>query len=389
MSPEGTTEVRKHRTDRWVYRDYTGDFSARQARTLLAVLALIVVLAEVAVRIVGPEDRRTSQNSMHGLRTQLLQMEEDPRPKIVGVGDSSLQGGGVLRDEDTGMGMLWTDLRGTHSVYNLGVPGGTAYTNKFLLEVIRNRPIENVDRVIVEMIPSKFMVPKKGAPTLEESGLASVQELNRFLPFADARALGIPSDPLNRDVAIEYRFQYGLAKLSHLYRMRDAFKNRIVGGYPAFWFAASLLPNNIRKRMLADKGDGNNRLAAQTEDVPYRPQMGKPSDREVYFSDRGQFEMLRDTLRQAKRISKKPPVLLIHPTHFEYQKISERQRRLHLQALRDMGRSMERLAREEGVELVVVPSNEYQDPSFWTKTTAHFNERLHRIVFERLRAKLP
>ncbi len=368
-----------------VYREYTESVTAKQAAWILYLIAGAFVAAEIGLRLMGSSLPRLNANSLHGSRTIVAQLDESPKPKIVAVGDSAMQGGGVPKESDTTMGMLRADLSPAIDVRNLSLPGGNNKTNVQVLQTLEKQGVKNIEQVIIQAIPHKFISDEKVETKGSDWGLVTANELLRFLPDAGLNSEWARTKTPSWSGALEARTQFELTKVSHLYRAQDALRNRTVGGYPSFWFAGKVIPKSLLSRIMGASPDGGNRFEAHPLDVPFDPTKAVESDKPIYFVPRGEMDAMADAIKIAKRISSKQPVVLIEPMHYEFDRISDRQRQMTLTALDEMEQAMQELCEREGATLVWIDSKRFQQPELWTRTLAHFQPELHREIYNQMR----
>lgn len=368
-----------------VYREYTESVTTKQAAWILYLIIGVLVFAEIGLRLTGSSLPRLNANSLHGSRTIVAQLEESTKPKIVAVGDSAMQGGGVPKESDTTMGMLRAHLSPEIDVRNLSLPGGNNKTNVQVLLTLERQKVQGIDQVIIQAIPHKFLSNERVETKGTDWGLVTANELLRFLPDAGLDYDWAHTKRPSWSGALEARTQFELTKISHLYRAQDWLRNRTVGGYPSFWFAGRITPKSLLNRIMGASSDGGNRFEAHPLDLPYEPAKAIESDKPVYFVPKGEMEAMAEAIQVAKRISNNPPVVLIEPMHYEFDKISPNQRQMTLEALREMEQAFQALCDKEGASLVWIDSKKYQQPELWTRTLAHFQPELHREIYEQMR----
>ena len=210
---------------RKTYRDYLGFLSPQRAKRVLWMLGFGLLALEGAARLYDPHYERTAGNSLHGVRAIYQQALDDPAPKILAFGDSTLVGGGVYAHEQTVIGQMERELRGPR-LYNLAMPGGDTTSTTLLLGAIEKRPIPDVDRVIIEVLPSKFMVSSPGQATGKLGAQAAWEELERFIPSVDAAAYDLPLPARTLSQRVETAAQWQLGRTSHFYRHRGLSAHR-------------------------------------------------------------------------------------------------------------------------------------------------------------------
>ncbi len=373
---------------RKIYRDYLGFLSPQRARRVLWMLGCGLLAAEGAARIFEPRYERTAGNSLHGVRAIYQQALDDPAPKILAFGDSSLVGGGIYAHQKTVIGRMESDLKNPH-VYNLALPGGDTTSTTVLLGAIGKRPIPNVDRVIIEVLPSKFLVATPGGATKKMGAQNAWEELERFIPAADAAAYDLPLPPRLLSERVETEAQWQLGRYSHFYRHRDFLRTEAVGNYPMFWFISKVLPRSVMARLYPAKAKGTNRLAARINEYNFVPDTKSPPvGAKYYFSPRVQGDYLNKSIELAKAISAQPPLILAQPWHYEYNPITPAARAASMEAAAQFENYVRAVAREQKCELVLVPSRSFQDPADWTATPAHFNARGARKVWAAMRPQV-
>ena len=372
---------------RKIYRDYLGFLTPARAKRVLWMLGLGLICAEGAARIFDPHYERTAGNSMHGVRAIYQQALDDPAPKILAFGDSTLVGGGIYAHQKTIMGRMEADLKNVH-LYNMALPGGDATSTTLLLGAIKKRPIANVDRVIIEVLPSKFTVGKPGEATSKFASQDAWKELERLIPSVDANAYALPQPRRTLSERVETEAQWQLGRFSHFYRHRDFLRTEEVGNYPMFWFAGKLLPGSVKARLFPDRAQGTNRLAARINDRNFVPNTKKQLDKKRYFSPHVQGDYLIKSVELAKTISAKPPIILAQPWHYEYSNLTPAAHQIAVQTAAQFEDYVRTVARQQGCELIIVPSREFQNPADWTATPAHTNVRGARKIWALMRPQI-
>ncbi len=357
------------------YRDYLRGLGPASARRVLLGLVLCLLAAEVGLRLAPPRYGRTAISSLHGVRAIMQQALEDGGRKIIAVGDSTLAGGGVARDDRTVAGRWQDSLPAGTRLYNLAAPGGDTTTSLLLLDALRQEKIAGVERVVIEVLPGKFFTDEKTDTTPNDAAVASIEELRRYIPDARPDAWGLPGKSPAPGERAERRAQWDLGRASALYRHRDFFRTDLTGNYPIYWLIGRTLPRSLMARLFPAKAQGTNRLAARSDDFPYDPAAVPASGGggRVRFTPHAQGDYLEKCLEVAREISPRPPVILAFPIHYEYSHPDDAERASLLAAFGACDDYLTQLARRTGSELITVRSEPLQDPRWWTRSSAHFN----------------
>jgi len=372
-----------------IYVDYLGWLNPASAKRILILFLIGLLVAELCLRILNPQYSRTAVSSLHGTRAIFQQAIEYREAKIIAVGDSTLVGGGVYDHNKTVMGLLANALETKPRLFNLAVPGGDATTSTLLLDSVKKAGVKNVERVIIEVIPSKFRVYEAGAVTSKDTAKATAESLQRYIPFINPQAFGLDVPKLPYTDQFEVAAEWMLGNLSMLYRHRDFLRTEYVGNYPALWFVGTLIPRPMLARLFPSKAEGTNRLAARTDDFPFKPEfVSEPNSRLPRFTPHTQGDYLEQAVAIAKNISSKPPIILSFPTHYEYDQINTEQRHYYLRSLQEYKHYLETVAAQSGSELVVIPSEKFQAPELWTRTPAHFNARGSMVIWKMMQPQL-
>lgn len=368
-------------SSRWSYRNYCSGITPKASRIVLFALVLTALAAEVSLRLTPPTYTRNARNSGRGIRVLLTNMLDDPRPKIIGIGDSSLLGSGVPSERDTSMGMIRQEVGRGVGVYNLAFPGGNSFSNAMVLRGLQRVKPSNVQLLILEVLPSRFLV-REGEN--HEVVSAASTELPKYFPDADwpgpRPIMAVPSLPS----AVEAFAEYDLARWSMLYRQHDYFRVKIVGDNPAFWLAAEVLPQGLQANLTGRRKTENNRVSAQADEGQFLSGEAKASDALVRFSPTGEAEAFPISLDEAAKFAPGRVLVLIHPIHIDYFKLTPRARKSTLDALHELHRYLLQQLEIRHIPWVEIDSRDVQDDRYWTWTPAHFTAKLHKKVFERI-----
>lgn len=368
-------------SSRWSYRNYCSEITPRAARRVLLGLLVAALAGEGLLRLSPPEYPRIARNSGRGIRVLLANMLEDPRPKIIGIGDSSLLGSGVLSERDTATGMLRKEMGKDVGMYNLALPGGNSFSNAMVLRGLQRAKPSNVQLLIVEVLPSRFLV-REGEN--HEIVSAASTELPKYFPDAEwpgpRPIMPAPSLPS----VVEAHAEYDLARWSMLYRQHDYFRTKIVGDNPAFWLAAEILPQGLQASLTGRRKTENNRVSAQADEGQFRTEEAKESDALVHFSLAGESEAFPISLDEAEKFAPERVLVLVHPIHIDYFKLTPRARKSTLDALEELHQYLQQQLESRHIPWVEIDSREVQDDQYWTWTPAHFRAKLHQRVFERI-----
>jgi hypothetical protein len=368
-----------------IYKDYFSALAPMAAARVLLFFGLGVLAVEAAMNCVDPQYERTAVNSLHGVRAILQQALGDGQSKMLCFGDSSLVGGGIYRHDQTVAGYLAREIEGPR-VYNLALPGGDNLTSALLLDQLRLKKISNVDRVVIETLAAKWLATSPSESQAAPKSVESCKELQRLIPGLGLQDWGIDVEPLGRTESIEIAAQWQLGRYSKLYRHRDYFRTEVIGNYPAFWVAGRLIPRSILSRLYPEKARGTNRLAARMDDFDFDAADAKPaSGGNVSFSGEEERKYLLKAISTARSISRNPPIILAFPLHFEFQVLGAETRRSYLNAVQEFEADLKNIAADTGSELMVVRSEEFQNPAYWTVTPFHFNAVGARKIWEMLR----
>lgn len=369
-----------------IYVDYLIWLPEAGARRVLIGLALSVLVLEGLARVKDPAYPRTAISSLHGVRAIAQQVLDDPGPKALAFGDSTLLGGGVSDPNRTVLGLFVNASADCNlgRTYNLAVPGGDSTTSALLFEGLARQNLSNVKTVYIESFPSKFINwagAKVNPSTVAEE---SQNELQHYLPILNPEGMGLPRAKMDLSQRVEVKAEWYLGEISRFYRHRDLARTEVMGNYPVFWAIGALTPPAIRMKVV---GRGTNRLGANLEDFPFIPEDRKkvPGGR-PRLAAQDQERYLRLIVRQAHKIGAKP-VLLAFPTHTAYLELNPEQERQLQEALDGYEKLMVRIAHEEHAELLLVPSRDFQDPSLWTRTVAHFNRAGSQKIWQLLRPR--
>ena len=364
-----------------VYRDFTGPLSPRVAGLCLLAILCALVAGETLCRLIPHRYARTPISSLHGIRAIYQEALADPHPKDIAVGDSTLIGGGVHDHNSIFLQQIQRDLPGIH-IYNLAQPGGDNLTGSMILRALARDHVPNVDRVIIEVLPGKF-IGKVGEAPQKPSWDGTPGELIRFLPQAGAAQPGLPPHitPIHERVQSWLEYKAGVA--SALYARRDFFRIEYAGNYPIFYLINVALPDRLKRRVLSGSFRGTNRFGARVEDYPYAGSSVTESGR-FYFDYAKQGPWLADELAAAGRFSKRPPIVIVNPVHYEYDRLDPAAARSYEKALRDTVEACRTLCARTGATLFVVDSTQFQDPSLWFLTRTHFNEKGHAQIYRQI-----
>lgn len=371
------------------YREYFSFVPPSSAKRILAFVGILALAGELTVRLFPPTYNRTAVSSLHGIRTLFQMAVEDPAPKILAFGDSTLVGGGVNDYSHTVMGRFAHFNKSGNKVFDLAVPGGDVMTSLELLDALKQKHVRNVDRVILEVLPAKFVVNSPTGATSKDASQESSNDLAHFLPFIRPTEFGLAKPHLTFTEWVEAYNEYNLGNFSMLYRHRDYLRTHTVGNYPIFYAISHFTPASIRSRLFPAKAQGTNRLSAQSDDYPYDKSIGKPTTSPLYyFTPHVQGDYLEKAIDAAYAISAKPPVIVSMPFHYEYDKINAAQRASFLRAFNDLHLYLKDLAARKNCVLAYVPSERLQAPNLWTRTRAHFNSAGSERVWRAIRPEL-
>jgi hypothetical protein len=381
---------RKH-----LYVDYLSWLAPGAIKRILLIFIIGLIILELFWRGFSPHYTRTAVSSLHGIRTILQELSESKKEKVIGVGDSTLLGGGVFSHNDTFMGHFSTILNQKESkfeLFNLSAPGGDTVTSALILDAIKTENIRNIDRVIIEVLPSKFF-SYDGKPTSKYQSLNTVIELQNFVPFIRPSYFDLDVPLLSYPQRVEAYAQWWSGDLSMLYRHRDFLRTEVLGNYPIYWLIGKLLPRSLISRVFPEKSKGLNRLAARADDFPFNSEKIKRSSNIdsvnfLEFTPHYQGDYLEQALAIAKSISAKPPIILSFPIHYEFNSPSQVARNNTLKVLNEFNQYLSAVAEDTGSMLMFVDSESFQSPSLWTRTEAHFNAVGHLKIWESLKEKL-
>ena len=377
-----------------LYVDYLSWVSSKAAKRILILFFLCLILLEILWRGLSPQYPRTAISSLHGIRTILQEVIASPSSKIVAFGDSTLLGGGVYDHNKTVMGLFSQALISKKRLFNLAIPSGDIVTSTLLLDSLKTAKVKNIDRVILEVLPWKFMGSDREKINPKETSLSTVSELQRYVPFIQPQLfdLQLPKIPYNQHV--ENYSQWWLGNISMLYRHRDFLRTEVLGNYPIFWALGNLTPLQLRARLFPAKAQGLNRLAARADDSPFKAETSKlnsflPSaEIKNKFTPHAQGDYLEKAIKIAKKISVNPPIIISFPIHYEYSKITEVQRQKYFSSLRELREYLENIASQTGSELMFIDSADFQAPQLWTRSLAHFNIDGHEKIWKILQPNL-
>lgn len=368
---------------RGIYVSYFRWLPRVSVKRILLFFFVGLALLEVGFRIAAPQYSRIAVSALHGSRAILQQAIASDERKIIGVGDSTLLGGGVYDHQDIVMGKLSQALDDPWRSFNLALPGGDTVSSTVMLDAMEKANVAKIDRVIIEVLPSKFLVSETGQKTSAYAASGTIYELQRFVPFIDPQKFGLDIAALPRTEAVEAKAQWRLGNLSMMYRHRDFLRIEYIGNYPAFWTVSALIPRSILMRLFPERGKGTNRLAARMDDFPYERAYAEDTNgNPPVFTPHVQGDYLEQAIAIAKRISAKPPIIFSFPIHYEYDRITQQEREGYLQALQELKAYLETVASHTGSELMFVPSREFQNPDLWTRTRAHFNAKGHQKIWQ-------
>lgn len=375
-----------------IYRDYLSGIGAASARRILVLLLVSLLLAESVLRLAQPRYRRTAISSLHGIRAIMQQVLDDRGRKIIAVGDSTLAGGGVAQDDQIIAGRWQNTLPAGVHFYNLAAPGGDATTSLLMLDVLQRAHVIGAERVVIEVLPSKFFTDEKTEATPRNSAAATIEELQRYVPDIRPETWGLPGKHLSNGERLEGWTQWKLGQLSLLYRHRDFFRTGLTGNYPIYWLIGRTLPRSLMARAFPAKAQGTNRLAARADDFPYDSAAvpSSPGGYRTRFAPHLQGDYLEKCVALAQSISRRPPIILVFPIHYEYGHPEEAERASILTALSDFKSYLEQMAQRTRSDLILVPSESFQQARWWTRSVAHFNaegsERIWRVIEPQVRA---
>jgi hypothetical protein len=377
------------------YVNYLNAFSPAAAKHTIIFFITGLIFLEIFWRGFSPAYVRTALSSLHGIRTIHQQLGDSRKNKIIGVGDSTLLGGGVNSNANTFMGYLSYELNSkkpNFDVFNLAVPGGDTATSLLLLDSIRMSEIKAIDRVIIEVIPFKFFSYDSN-PILKSSSLATITELQNFVPFIRPELFGLDVPTVSYIKKIEAYAQWWLGNISSLYRNRDFFRTEIVGNYPIYWLINNVLPRSLINKVFPAKSQGLNRLAAHADDFPFSHENIKKSphtkpDNFAKFTPHDQGDYLEKAIAIAKNISAKPPIIIAFPIHYEYDSPDEAHKSSILSALAEFENYVNNISQKTGSELIFIDSKAFQSPDLWTRSIAHFNASAHRKIWKAAKKQL-
>jgi hypothetical protein len=207
-----------------------------------------------------------------------------------------------------------------------------------------------------------------------------------MVPDLAIAPLGLDAPPLSLPERVEVQSQWTLSKTSRLFRHRDWARTEIMGNYPVFWAIGAVMPKKILKAVLSSKADGANRLGANVKDADFDPAVLKKAERQdAAFAPEDQSSHIRKCIAAARAMGAKP-ILLCFPMHVEAYDVSPSARQALYEAVQQFERHIQQLAKEESTDVLLCLSEEFQEPSLWTRTPAHFNGRGARAIWEYLRA---
>ena len=371
------------------YRDYTADVSPRLAVWILAVFVAALLAAEAAARVFPPRYERTAICSLHGLRTLFQEAADDPEPKIVAVGDSTLVGGGVYDDHLTVMGRMETALNQGPKIYNLALPGGDTSTSLVVLNALQRAHVRQVQRVLIEVLPGKFIVDAPATATPRDSSRLVMDEIDRLIPFARPAAYDLPHRDRPYTDRVETALEFGLGHVSALYHNRDYFRTQYLGNYPSFWLLAHILPQRLKSRIFPAKAQGTNRLAARMDDYPFDPNTAQTIPKQTpRFTPRGEGDYLQEAITVSRAISGKPPLIVVFPVHYDYNRLTPAQRAAYIRELGSFNTYILQIGLQTGSDVVAVNSPNFQNPHLWTATAAHFNAQGSAAVWNDIKPEI-
>ena len=379
---------------REIYIDYLSWVSTKAAKRILILFVLCLILLEIFWRGLSPQYPRTAISSLHGIRAILQEAIASPHAKILAFGDSTLLGGGVYDSHKTVMGLFSQFLVPETRLFNLAIPGGDTVTSTLLLDSIKTAKVKNIDRVIVEVLPWKFMVSQPEQFSPKEASLTTAIELQRYVPFIQPQVFGLQLPKISYSQRIENYSQWWLGNISMLYRHRDFLRTEFLGNYPIFWLLGSLTPKELRARLFPAKAQGLNRLAARADDLPFDGETSElnaslnPAIVNNKFTAHTQGDYLEKAIEIAKQINPYPPIIVSFPIHYEYSKLKEVERQRYLSSLKELREYLERVAAKTESELMFIDSKDFQDPQLWTRSLAHFNSQGHEKIWRILQPAL-
>ncbi len=374
------------RSDRFTYREYFPTLGRKTALWALLFLASFLVIIEIYFRVFPYRPDRTAGSSLHGIRTIFHFVEEDAKPKVLFFGDSSMVGNGVLDSSKSIPGLAKSALAPQVSVYNLAIPAGNVSTELLLVDALERRNVSNVRDIVLQVAPVQYMTnDPREIPDIDHLE-ATTDELFHFVPNMRPAYFGLGAKSLRRSEIDQANLEYFLTRYSALYRTKDIIRTQEVGNYPSFYVAGKLLAlrPSLRQKVLGEKAFGTGRFSAHVEDYPYSKSFAEPSDLRWYFSRKGLAEYIPKAVEAAKKLSRRAPILISHPIHYEYENISPEERVSYLAAESEYHQYLREVARETGAKLIFEDSREWQDPDLWTRTERHFTEAGHARIWRDL-----
>lgn len=373
--------------DRYTYIEYTRGISPRAAGFVLVGLLCTFICAELFLRITPPPYARTAGCSLHGFRTLFELALRDNRPKIIAVGDSALVGAGIFKDEETFLGRMNDEIGNKIKIYNLAVPGGNTTSSLMILDALEQENVKNVDRVLIEVLPGKFIAKAPGQTYSLELQQQVFDELQRFLPMIRPDYWKLPHKSMSMQQRLETYLEYQFGMASAVYLNRDWLRTQYLGNYPAFWVLGNIIPQGVRDRLFGAKGAGTNRLAARMNDHPFVGYIRTEEDSSVVptFNPHYEGDSLKQAIAIARRIGKKEPIIVVFPMHYEYNRLTSAQKVAYILAMKQLYDYISELGRTDKCQVMIVRSEDFQQAEYWTRTPAHFNVLGSSRVWESLK----
>ena len=360
--------------------------------TLLLLGALLV--AESILRATTHRDGRTAISSLHGFRIILQQALADHGERIMAVGDSTLAGGGVARDDQIIAGRWKNALPPSIRFYNLTAPGGDTTMSLLLLDTLQREHVAAVRRVVIKVLLGKFYADRPTGIMPTGSAAATVKELQRCVTDLRPDFWSLLGKDCSSDKRLEARVQWELGKLSVLCRHQDFFRTSLTGNYPIYWLIGKSLPRLLMARLFPSEAHGSNGLAARLDDFSYDPANAPAAiEHAPRFTERTQGDYLEKCVALARQISAQLPVILVFPAHYECNRCDEAERRGDLEALAAFKTYPDSVAQRTGSVLSFVPSESFRNPRWWTRSLDHFSAegsaRIRESIEPRVRVLTP
>jgi len=192
---------------------------------------------------------------------------------------------------------------------------------------------------------------------------------------------------MNIQQRVETSLEYQLGMFSALYLHRDWLRTQYMGNYPAFWLLGKIVPQSMRDSLLSTKGAGTNRLAARMDDHPFDKSSHSKIDDSVgpSFSQHQEGDSLEQAITVARSISKREPIIVIFPMHYEYNQLTDKQNSGYILALEQLYAYITAIGQKNNCKVMIIKSKDFQQPEYWTRTPAHFNVPGSARVWESLR----